>query len=120
MPEPLFRSEALPGDRRQARAQVEMLAHFRRDGISMTVVLKDLTRYGTRIEGVGALEADEVVTLGLPGCRPFIAFVAWANAHCAGLEFVEPLPEDLFRDLVGQYGMSNEIPPVPAPVRLVP
>lgn len=94
-----------------------MMARFRRDIASTTVVLKDLTPFGARVEGVGPLQADEVVTLSLPGCRPSLAFVAWANAHCAGLEFIEPLAADLFRDLVGRYGSSGA---ERLPLRLVP
>lgn len=99
---------AEPTDRRHAREQVEMLARFRRDLVSMTVVLKDLTPLGARIEGVGPLEADEMVTLTLPECRPMIAFVAWGSPHGAGLEFVQPLPDDLFAELVAEYGLSSE------------
>lgn len=96
------------GTRLHRRASVEMMARFRRDIASSTVMLKDLTPFGARVEGVGALEVDEVVTLSLPGCRPSLAFVAWANAHCAGLEFVEPLAGPLFVELVARYGLSAE------------
>jgi ABC-type uncharacterized transport system involved in gliding motility auxiliary subunit len=95
------------GDRRHARERVEMLAHFRRGITATTVMLKDLTPFGTRVEGVGALELDEFVSLALPGCRPLLAFVAWANEHCAGLQFVEPLAAAMFDDLVRQYGLKT-------------
>lgn len=95
------------GDRRHPREQVEMLAHFRRDIAATTVMLKDLTPFGARVEGIGALELDEFVTLSLPGCRPSLAFVAWANEHCAGLQFIEPLAATLFDDLVRQYGLRT-------------
>jgi hypothetical protein len=98
------------GDRRFARERVEMLARFRRDLASHTIVLKDLTPLGARIESVGPLEMDEVITLTLPECRPMIAFVAWANGTGAGLEFVHPLPDDLFAELVAQYGLTSEDP----------
>ncbi|MFC0205120.1 hypothetical protein [Novosphingobium soli] len=90
------------------RTRVEMLAHFRRDLTSTTVVLKDLTPDGARVEGVGALCVDEVVTLALPACRPCLAFVVWANAHCAGLQFLEPLAPALFADIVAKYGLGDE------------
>ncbi|EJL20987.1 hypothetical protein [Novosphingobium sp. AP12] len=99
---------ATTGERLTHREQVEMMARFRRDITSTTVMLKDLTRFGARVEGVGALEVDEMVTLSLPGCRPSLAFVAWANEHCAGLEFVEPLAGPLFAELVARYGLSGE------------
>ena len=95
-----------PVDRRETREQVEMLAKFRRDLVSSTVMLKDLTRFGARIEGVGQLCADEAVSLALPGRRPAMAFVAWSNEHCAGLEFAEPLDGNLFFDLVARYGLG--------------
>ena len=98
----------LNGDRRHPRKQVEMMARFRRDLVSSTVMLKDLTRFGAKIEGIGQLEADEAVSLALPGCRPSMAFVAWANDHCAGLEFAEPLENTVFSDLVARYGLSRD------------
>jgi hypothetical protein len=93
--------------RRENREDVEMLAKFRRDLVSSTVILKDLTRFGARIEGVGRLDPDEAVSLALPGCRPAMAFVAWANDHCAGLEFAEPLAGDVFSDLVARFGLGR-------------
>ncbi|KHK89715.1 hypothetical protein LK12_20955 [Novosphingobium malaysiense] len=93
--------------RRHQRADVEMMARFRRGLVSSMVMLKDLTRFGARIEGVGQLETDEAVSLALPGCRPSMAFVAWANDHCAGLEFAEPLENAAFVDLVASYGLGR-------------
>ncbi|HKR91379.1 hypothetical protein [Novosphingobium sp.] len=101
-------SASLPRDRQHERAEVEMMAKFRRDLVSTTVLLKDLTRFGARIEGVGQLELDEAVSLALPGCRPSMAFVAWANEHCAGLEFAEPLENSVFADLVARYGLGRD------------
>ncbi|TYC90148.1 hypothetical protein FMM79_08645 [Novosphingobium sp. BW1] len=85
-----------------------MLARFRRTISSSTVMLKDLTPYGARIEGVEGLEPDEAVRLALPGQRPALAFVAWSNAHCAGLEFAEPLDLHVYGDLVRRYALSGE------------
>ncbi|GGZ00638.1 hypothetical protein ACFSTD_03915 [Novosphingobium colocasiae] len=98
---------ASPFERREQREHVEMLAKFRRDLATSTVMLKDLTRFGARIEGIGQLETDEAVSLYLPGCRPSMAFVAWANDHCAGLEFAEPLTSSLFAELVAKYGLGR-------------
>ncbi|GGB88865.1 hypothetical protein GCM10011494_03970 [Novosphingobium endophyticum] len=96
-----------PEGRREDREQVEMLAKFRRGIVSITVMLKDLTRFGARIEGVGPLAPDEAVTLALPGCRPTMAFVAWSNEHCAGLEFAEPMDDQVFADLVAEHGLGG-------------
>lgn len=94
-------------ERRHVRENVEMLARFRRDVIRSTVMLKDLTRFGARVEGVGQLRADEAVSLALPGCRPAMAFVAWSNDHGTGLEFAEPLDNTIFAELVAQYGLGR-------------
>lgn len=92
--------------RQAPRENIEMLAKFRHDLVVSTVLLKDLTRFGARIEGVGPLETDEAVSLVLPGCRPSMAFVAWTTGHSAGIEFAEPLASTLFNDLVRQYGLG--------------
>lgn len=94
--------------RREDREAVEMLAKFRRGLVSITVMLKDLTRFGARIEGVGHLDTDEAVSLALPGCRPAMAFVAWSNEHCAGLEFADPLDDQVFAELVSHYRLGRE------------
>lgn len=95
-------------DRREPREPVEMMAKLRNAFTTCTVVLKDLTRFGARIEGIGALEIDEAVNLGLPGCRPAMAFVAWNGAHGTGLEFAEPLDEYLYAELVVRHGLGRQ------------
>jgi len=106
-------------DRREPREPVEMpvemMAALRSAFTTCTVVLKDLTRFGARVEGIGALEIDEAVNLGLPGCRPAMAFVAWNSQHGTGLEFAEPLDEYVYADLVSQHGLGRQSDPVLAP-----
>lgn len=99
--------------RREQRRDVEMFAHFRRGVATVTVMLKDLTPSGARIEGVPDLLEDEAVSLALPGRKPALAFVAWSNAHCAGLEFAEPVPVGLFDALVSQFAVGGRAPPEP-------
>lgn len=108
-PNPVAGTGTGPSERRHARAHVEMIARFRRDIASSSVMLKDLTRFGARIEGVGLLEPDEAVSLALPGCRPSMAFVCWANDHCAGLEFAQPLDTTVFTELVARYGLGQVV-----------
>lgn len=93
--------------RREQRHQVQMLAHFHYRATRSTVMLKDLTCSGARIEGVAALERDEAVSLILPGCRPMLAFVAWASGTCAGLEFAAPLEADNFGALVAAHAVGQ-------------
>jgi len=101
-------------DRRETRRAVEMFARFRCGIATTTVMLKDLTRQGARIEGIGALARDEAVSLTLPGTKPLLAFVAWTNEHCAGLEFAEPLPQAGFNQLVNTHGLNTGTMPVAA------
>ena len=95
------------GDRRDARRQVEMFARFRHGLSTTTVVLKDLTPHGARVEGTGSRTRDEAVSLALPGMKPLLAFVAWANEHCAGLEFAEPLAQAGFDQLIESHGLNT-------------
>lgn len=101
-------NEASGTGRREIRQQVEMLARFRHGVSTVTVMLKDLTRHGAKLEGVANLKKDEAVDLALPGMKPKLSFVAWANDHCAGLEFAEPLPVEDFDALVRSHGLNQD------------
>lgn len=83
-----------------------MLAHFNHGGQRSTVILKDLTCGGARIEGIPGLEVDEAVALTLPGCKPTLAFVAWAGEHAAGLEFAMPLEGRLLEALIAAHAVG--------------
>ena len=102
--------------RREERQAVEMFAHFRHGANRITVMLRDLTCHGARIEGIPLLVQDEAVSLSLPGRKPALAFIAWSNEHCAGLEFAEPMPEVLFETLVSQFAVSRAPKPEPVSV----
>ncbi|WP_395329309.1 hypothetical protein WBP06_14800 [Novosphingobium sp. BL-8H] len=98
-------------DRREPREDVEIIANLRSAFATWTVVLKDLNRLGARVEGIKGLEVDEAVNLGLPGCRPAMAFVAWNSAHGTGLEFAEPLDLAVYEDLVERHGLGRQSAP---------
>lgn len=91
--------------RKEDRQCVEMLAHFRKDIASITVILRDLSLSGARIEGIAGLRRDEAVSIGLPSSKPRMAFVAWAREQSAGLEFAEPIPHAHFTEMVRTYGV---------------
>lgn len=95
-------------NRGEARRDVEMFAHLQRGASRITVMLKDLTRNGARIEGISGLSEDEAVSLALPNCKPKLAFVAWSNDHCAGLEFSDPLRAGVFDALVSEYAVNRQ------------
>ena len=91
--------------RRESRETVEMFAHFRHGAHRCTVMLQDLTRHGARIEGHGALQRDEAIGLALPGLAPVLAFVAWCNGPCAGIEFAEPLRPQQYESLLRDHAL---------------
>jgi hypothetical protein len=93
--------------RREPRRQVEMFARLRRRAHWLTIMLKDFSHGGARIEGVVGLVPDEAVHVALPGCRPQMAFVAWSNGVSAGLEFAEPLPAALYDALVSGFALGQ-------------
>lgn len=95
--------------RREDRQSVEMLSRFRHGLSTITVVLKDLTQNGARLEGIGHLRRDEAVFLTLPGMKPQLSFIAWSNGHASGLEFSEPLPLEVYKRLVAVFGRGKEI-----------
>lgn len=98
-----------PHRRREERREVHMLAHFSHGGQRSTVMLKDLTCGGARIEGIPGLEVDEAVALTLPGCKPNLAFVVWAGDHAAGLEFALPLEGKLLAELIAAHAVGTAV-----------
>jgi hypothetical protein len=95
--------------RRPERQQVEMIAHLRHDARTISVMLKDLTRFGARIDCAAKLNVDEAVSLTLPGGRPALAFVAWSKDHSAGLEFAQPLPMHSLELLVEAFATGTQV-----------
>lgn len=93
--------------RRESREPVEMMARFRHNISSVTVMLQDITRGGARVAGVGNLTKDDAAFLMLPGLAPKLVFIAWSTEHSVGLEFAEPLNQDVFSGLVSDFGRRN-------------
>ena len=102
--------------RRHERVAVEMMVRLRKGVQRSTVFLKDMTTHGARVEGLGRMQIDDSVMLSLPGLKPKIAFVAWCDAHSAGLEFEKPLCSEVFRELVILHARREQERPT-APLR---
>lgn len=92
-----------PRERMAERHAVDLLVRYAWKGLRATVMLKDLTRHGARIEGIEALRPGDGPTLLLPGLPPCDATVAWAAGRVAGLSFDQPLPQGAFDALVRDY-----------------
>jgi hypothetical protein len=97
--------------RRETREPVEMMARFRHHITTVTVMLKDITQHGAKIEGMAGLMRDDAAFLMLPCLAPKLVFVAWSNGHGAGLEFDEPLDNKVFYQLVRDFGRRFETLP---------
>ncbi|WP_226016997.1 PilZ domain-containing protein [Novosphingobium sp. FKTRR1] len=96
------------GARRAPRVGVELPVRGKAGLMRSTFLLTDLTPQGARIGGIGIQRVGEPITLLLPGAaRPTIAFVIWANPSTAGLEFLDPLDEELFASLVADYAIGQ-------------
>jgi hypothetical protein len=62
--------------RRETRELVEMMARFRHDIATVTVMLNDITPHGAKVEGVGNLTKDDAAFLMLPSMAPKLVFIA--------------------------------------------
>lgn len=98
--------------RRAPRIGVELPVRCKVGLIRSTVMLKDMTMHGARIEGIGLQREGESITLLLPALPAVTAFVAWSQPMASGLEFLHPLPEHAFAELVRDYAI-NRTPPGP-------
>ncbi len=78
-------------ERRAERIACDLLVRYAWKGLRATVLLKDLTRFGARIEGIAALRKGDGLTLLLPALPATEATVAWAEGGTAGLVFEYPL-----------------------------
>lgn len=96
-----------PQTRRAPRIGFELPVRCRRGVIRSTVMLRDMTTHGARIEGLEQLHLDEAITLLLPGLQAKEAYVAWSREKSAGLEFDRPLHPAVFEQLVADYAMAR-------------
>ncbi len=92
---------------RAERLSFDMLARYRFAGRRATVLLRNMTQGGARVEGIEGLRAGEIITLMLPDLAPKDADVVWVSGSGAGLEFERPLHPDVFERMVLQHAMTR-------------
>jgi hypothetical protein len=110
-----FDANPFDGRRRAPRVGIELMVRCKHGRVRSTVMLKDMTRFGARIEGLHALEEGEAISLMLPDEAPRLAFVMWTGAAVAGLEFADPLPPHRFDALIRDFAIGCQPAPVPPP-----
>ncbi|HEY6869859.1 MAG TPA: hypothetical protein VI199_08900 [Novosphingobium sp.] len=94
-------------ERRADRIAFDMLVRYAWRGRRATAMLKDLTRFGARIEGLEGLRKGDALTLLLPGLQAIDADVAWSDGRSAGLSLPTAIPAGAFRDLVSNFASGR-------------
>jgi hypothetical protein len=93
--------------RRAKRIGFELPVRCKHGLVRSTVMLKDLTTHGARIEGIPKQRIGESILLFLPDLSPKTAFVVWSEEKTSGLEFELPLHENVFATLVADYAIGH-------------
>ena len=93
--------------RRARRVGFELPVRCKHGLTRSTVMLKDMTTHGARIEGIPRQRIGDTVTLFLPELAPKLAFVVWSEDKTSGLEFEMPLHENVFANLVADFAIGH-------------
>lgn len=88
---------------RAERISFDMLVRYRLLGQRGTLLLKNLTCGGARVDGLEDLRCGDGLTLYLPSLKPKTAMVVWTVGSGAGLEFERPLHKNVFEDLIHHH-----------------
>lgn len=110
-------SDGFEAQRRAPRIGFELPVRCKNGLTRSTVMLKDLTPYGARVEGIPRQRIGEPLTLLLPGLRAKTAYVVWSDAMTSGLEFDHPLHPDAFEALVSDYAIGQMRKAAERPIR---
>lgn len=93
--------------RRARRVGFELPVRCKHGLTRSTVMLKDMTTHGARIEGIPRQRIGESITLFLPELTPKLAFVVWSEDKTSGIEFQLPLHENVFANLVADFAIGH-------------
>lgn len=93
--------------RRTRRVGFELPVRCKHGVTRSTVMLKDMTTHGARIEGIPRQRIGDIVTLFLPELAPKLAFVVWSEDKTSGLEFELPLHDNVFANLVADFAIGH-------------
>ncbi|WP_353228447.1 PilZ domain-containing protein [Novosphingobium sp.] len=106
-------THTLPVKRRAPRIGFELMVRCSHGPTRTTVMLKDMTRFGARIEGLASPEMGEAITLMLPGEPPRMAFVMWTRDRTSGLEFADALRVESFEAMIRDFAIGRQPAPQP-------
>lgn len=106
--------------RRAERHAIELLARYAWKGLRGTVLLKDLTCDGARIEGLEGLRQGDGLTLLLPDAPAVEATVAWSIGRAAGLRFDEAVAQEAVSRIVRDFAPVESGPLTLARLRAIP
>lgn len=93
--------------RRMRRVGFELPVRCKHGVTRSTVMLKDMTTHGARIEGIPRQRIGDTITLFLPELAPKLAIVIWSEDKTSGLEFEAPLHEAIFANLVADFAIGH-------------
>ncbi len=93
--------------RRARRVGFELPVRCKHGVTRSTVMLKDMTTHGARIEGIPRQRIGDTITLFLPELAPKVALVVWSKDKTSGLEFELPLHENVFANLVADFAIGH-------------
>jgi PilZ domain len=93
---------------RAERVSFDMMVRYRFEGTRATVLLKDLSCNGARVEGIPHLRMGDLIAIMLPSLKPKDAEVVWTAGKGAGLQFERPLHPDIYEELVLHHGRRRE------------
>ena len=104
--------------RRAERIAFDIMVRYRLWGYRGTTMLKDMTPFGARIEGLTDVRMGDEITLLLPGLHAKTATIVWVDGRTAGMEFDHPLHDEVFKTLVKDFARSRPtFEPVKLPLR---
>lgn len=103
--------------RRVERIGFELPVRCKHGVVRSTVMLKDLTPYGARIDGLDKQRIGEPLTLFIPGLHAKTAYVVWSDPMSSGLEFDHPLHQSVFETLVSDFAIGHHRKAARRPVR---
>lgn len=93
--------------RRAVRFPVSMETDMRQIGYhGFDVVVRDISALGFKVETPIRIKVKTLVGLRLPGIGMVLGRVAWCRKGCVGGEFVNPIPEQRLRQVVGYPRLS--------------